>query len=114
MQKVRDPARKFTLTFKKRPDGSIFIVGSPPIKFFISQNICMSNEFLLEPLTLTRFVKSFLINLFHLNHWKLLRFLVWRCHAFEYTEGEVILWRQFKPFRWCQRTFISLSKRLKS
>ena len=72
MKKIDGLMHRQVLTFTKRPNGSIFISGYPPVRFFISRTLLISNQFLVEPLTLTRFVKSFLVNLFHVNYWKLL------------------------------------------
>lgn len=90
---------KYMLTFRETIKGSLYVTHHPSIKFFVSRSIQWEREFLVEPLTVSRFIRAIAVNLVVLNYWKMIRLLVWRLHAFELSEGAQIAWRDFKPYR---------------
>jgi hypothetical protein len=96
---------KHVLIFQETVEGSLYVTHHPSIKFFVSRSVQWEREFLVEPLTVSRFLRAIAVNFVVLNYWKFIRVLVWRLHAFELNEGSQILWRDFKPYLAIRRLF---------
>lgn len=84
--------------------GILYVTHLPSIRFFVSGAYMMQDFFVVEPLTVSRFVRAVAANLFLLNYWRVLRILVWRFNAFELKDGDKITWSRFRPYLWLRRT----------
>ena len=77
----------------------------PDLTYFISATRWpMSNLIALEPLTFSRFVRAVVVNLVYLTHYRMVRFLHVRLHAYELREGEKPWWGALKVIRFIRRT----------
>lgn len=105
-KKWKSEALRTSLTFKQEAKGPLYVSYLPSIRFFVSRSSIANHAFTVEPLTISRFIRAVVVNLFLLNYWKLIRFLVWRCDAFATEENMLVSWKEFKPFlgvkRWVQ------------
>ena len=76
----------------------------PDLTYFVSATPWpMSNLIRLEPLTLSRLVRAIVGNLAYLTHYRTVRFLHVRLHAYKLAEGEAPWWGALKVVRFFKR-----------